>query len=268
VPADEAVRLRAYTPRLRAAAAGLQALALGNLLELALRLALDTVSPQEVERAPLPLLVRRIFFFTVLPWLLWLVLRGFCSATLSVRGGGLSLRAPWGSLEMPLAALGAIRAFRVPLPEPGFTVAAGGSRFGFSAAAAQPLGVPPPADAAARARMRWLHRPAIKLGVVPAALTAILFRLHQIITYGGPMGEAQLFGLRRWLKTLLGVTLYSFCMLLIAAAALRVLVEVAALLTSRLPARWAARCRLLLEGGAALLYYGGLAALLILRLGL
>lgn len=268
MPSDEAVRLRAYTPRLRAAAAALQAFALANLLELALRLLLDAVSPQEMERAALPLLVRRIFFFTVLPWLLWLVLRGFCSATLSVRGGGFSLRAPWGSLEMPLAALGAVRAFRVPLPEPGFTVAAGESRWGFSAAAAQALGVSPPADAAARARMRWLHRPAVKLGVVPAALTAILFRLHQIITYGGLMGEAQLFGLRRWLKTLLGVTLYSFCMLLIVAAALRVLVELAAFVTGGLPARWASRVRIALEAGAAVVYYGGLAALLILRLGL
>lgn len=268
MPSDETVRLRAYTPRLRAAAAGLQALALANLFELALRLSLDTVSPQDMERAPFPLLVRRIFFFTVLPWLLWLVLRGFCSATLSVRGGALSLRAPWGSVEVPLAALGAVRAFRVPLPEPGFTVAAGESRLAVSAAAAHALGVSPPADIAARARMRRLHRPAVKLGVVPAALTAILFRLHQIITYGGLMGEAQLFGLRRWLKTLFGVTLYSFSMLLVAAAALRVLVELAALITRLLPARWASRSRIALEAGAAVVYYGGLAALLILRLGL
>jgi hypothetical protein len=169
---------------------------------------------------------------------------------------------------VPRAALGPVRAFRVPLPEPGFTVLAGESRLGFSAAAAQALGVAPPADAAARARMRRLHHPAVKLGLVPAALTAILFRLHQIITYGGLMGEAQLFGLRRWLKTLLGVTLYSFCTLLVAAAALRVLVELAALVTRRLPPAWAFRSRIALEAGAAVVYYGGLAALLILRLGL
>lgn len=265
---DEAVRLRAYTPRLRAAAAGLQAVALANLMELALRLALDAVAPREWERAPLPLLVRHVFFFTLLPWLFWLVLRAFCSATLTVRAEALSVQAPWGSMEIPRAALGPVRALRVPLPEPGVAVALHHGSLFFSAAAAQALGALPSADGAARARMRWLHRPAVKLGLVPAALTAILFRLHQVITYGGLMGEAQLFGMRRWLKTLSGVTLYSFCMLLVAAAALRVLVELAALLTSRLPPRWAARCRLLLEGGAAAIYYGGLAALLILRLGL
>ncbi|HET7786519.1 MAG TPA: hypothetical protein VFL36_11135 [Myxococcales bacterium] len=268
MPSDEAVRLRAYTPRLRAAAAALQAIALANLVELALRVVEDTLLPQEVERAPLWLLVRRIFFFTLLPWLFWLVLRAFCGATLAVRDGGLCVRAQWGSVEVPRADLGAVRAFRVPLPEPGFTVAARKSSLSFSAAAAQALGASPPADAAARERMRFLHKPAVKLGLVPAALTAILFRLHQIITYGGLMGEARLFGLRRWLNTLLGVALYSFCMLLVAAAALRVLVELAAMLTSLLPARWAARARLALEGGAALLYYGGLAAMLVLRLGL
>jgi len=268
VPSDEAVRLRAYTPRLRAAAATLQAIALANLMELALRLLADTLLPQEVERAPLSLLVRRIFLFTLLPWLFWLVLRAFCSATLAVGDTGLCVRAQWGSIAVPRAALGAVRAFRVPLPEPGFTVAAQKSSLSFSAGAAQALGASPSPDAAARARMRFLHEPAVKLGLVPAALTAILFRLHQIITYGGLMGEAQLFGLRRWLNTLLGVALYSFCMLLVAAAALRVAVELAAILTGLLPARWAGRARLALEGGAAVLYYGGLAALLILRLGL
>jgi cytochrome c oxidase subunit IV len=134
--------------------------------------------------------------------------------------------------------------------------------------AAPLLGIATSDDAGARRRMRRLHHPAIKLVLVPAALTFILFRLHQIITYGGPMGEAHLFGLRRWLNTLLGVALYSFCTLLVVAVALRLCIEIVALLTSRLPPPWAGRVRVALEAAGATLYYGGLLALVVLRLGL
>ncbi len=263
---DEPVRLRAYTPRLRAAAAALVVLAIANLIELAVRIAADTLSAAEVERAPLPLVVRRVLLLSMVPWLLWRIVRALCNGT-GTPGDVLVFSTPWGSLQIPRATVGEVRAFRVPVPEPGFEVMAPGGRVDLSAEAGSLLGASWP-DADARRRMRNWHRPAIKLGLVPAALTVILFRLHEIAVYGGLMGEAQRFGARRWVHTLAGVALYSFCMLLIAAATLRAVVELAALFTARLPAPWAYRSRIALEAAAAVVYYGGLASLLILRLGL
>ena len=267
MPSDEAVRLRAYTPRLRAAAAALVTVAIANLVELGIRIAADALSAAEIERAPLALVVRRVLLLTVVPWLLWRILRALCNGTGRLDGARIVFAAQWGSLEFPRAALGRVRPFGMPLPEPGFEVTASGTRIDVSAEAAPLVGVAS-RDADARRRMRKLHHPAIKLGVVPAVLTAILFRLHQLITYGGLMGEAQLFGFRRWLHTLTGVALYSFCMLLIAAGTLRAGVELIAVFTSRLPGAWAYRARVALEAAAAVVYYGGLASVLILRLGL
>jgi hypothetical protein len=268
VPSDDVVHLRAYTPRLRAATAAVKALALANLLELAVRFVLDSVEPQELERLPLPLLVRRVVLFTVAPWLIWLIVRGYCRATLAADGSTLHVRAQWGSRDVPRPAAGVARPWRLPLPEPGLQLPATNAPLGFSWDAAPLVGVATSDDAAALRRMRRLHHPAIKLVLVPTALTFVLFRLHQIITYGGPMGEARIFGLRRWLNTLLGVTLYSFCTLLVVAVALRSCIEIVALLTSRLPPPWAGRTRVALEAAGATLYYGGLLALVVLRLGL
>jgi hypothetical protein len=70
------------------------------------------------------------------------------------------------------------------------------------------------------------------------------------------------------MHTLFGVALYSFCTLLIAATATRIAIELVALITARLPGSWAGRARAALELTAAVLYYGGIASVLVLRLGL
>jgi hypothetical protein len=268
VAADEAVRVRAYTQALRAAAGVLQAAATANLLELAVLVVLDAAAPGELERAPLPLLVRRVFFLSALPWLVFLAVRALCAATVRADGSQVTVLARWGDVEIPRTAISGLRRWRVPLPEPGFDLVLPSGAVGLGWQAAATVGAPPLADAAARYRLRMLHHPSIKLGLVPAALTFVLFRLQQLITFGGLFGEAQLFGWRRWARTLVGVALYSFCMLLVAAAALRVAVELMALLTSRLPPRTAARARAALEVTAAVVYYGGLVTVLVLRLGL
>ena len=156
----------------------------------------------------------------------------------------------------------------MPLPEPGLDLVLRSAVVGLSWEAAPALGQPVLPDALVRDRMSKLHRPWIQLGLVPAALTFVLFRLHQRIAFGDLFGEAQILGWKRWARTLLGVALSTFCMLLIAAAALRAAVELIAFGTSRLPAPWAARARVALEVAAAVVYYGGLAAVLVLRLGL
>ena len=59
------------------------------------------------------------------------------------------------------------------------------------------------APARARVRRRWLDAPWCKF-VVFALIPALpAFRLHQIIAYGGPFGEYQMFGLQAYLTALL-----------------------------------------------------------------
>ena len=266
--ADEAGRARAYTATLRGGAAALKALATANLLELGARLVLDAAAPIEIERAPLPLLVRRVFFLTALPWLVYLVVRALCSATVRSDAWRVFVEAGWGRVEVPRAAVSAVRRWRLPLPEPGFDLVVPSGAVGLGWEAAPGVGAGSFDDAAARRRMRLLHHPAIELCLVPAVVTFVLFRLHQIIAYGGFFAEAQLYGWRRWTRTLTGVALSSFCILLVVATALRVAIEAIALATSRLPPPWSARARTALEVVGAALYYGGIAAVLVLRLGL
>jgi hypothetical protein len=268
VAAEEPVPVRAYTRRLRAAAASFAAIASLNLVELAIRIALDAFVPAEIQRAPLQLLVRRVFFLSALPWILYLAVRALSAGTLQRRDSKIIIRARWGIVEVPDQAVAAIRPWRIPLPEPGLDLVLRSGVVGLSWEAGAELGATPFADARARRRLRSVHRPWLKLGLIPAALTFVLFRLHQRIAFGDLFGEAELFGWQRWTRTLVGVALSTFCALLIVATALRAGVELVALVTSRLPGPWAGRARIALEAAAAVLYYGGLLTVLVLRLGL
>jgi hypothetical protein len=268
VAAEEGVSTRAYTPSLRIIAVLVGSIAVVNLLELAGRTALDAFLPAELERAPLHLVVRRVFFLSALPWLLFRAVRAFCAAAMTVAGAAIVIRARWGTVEIPRQAVTAIRRWRLPLPEPGFDVVMPSGRVGLSWTGSSAVGGPQFADMTAGERIGILHRPWLKLGLVPGALTFILFRLHQRIAFGDLFGEAQLLGWRRWLQTLTGVALSTFCMLLVIAVAIRFAVEVLALAATRLAPPWAGRARILLEVAAAVVYYGGLLAVLVLRLGL
>jgi hypothetical protein len=230
-------------------------------------LALDAFVVSDVERAPLPLLVRRTFELSVVPSLLSRVFRALCAATIECHSTELAVRARWGSLRIARAAISQMLPWLLPLPEAGFAVVFSSGRLGLSWNASRAAGGPPFPDAAARDRMRVLHRPWMKLALVPAAVTFILFRLHQRIAFGDLTGEALLFGWHRWFHTLTSVALSVFCTLLAVATAVRVAVEIAALVTARLPPRWAARARTALEIAAAVVYYGGIVAVLVLRLG-
>lgn len=281
-PLLESVRARLFPPRARFAAAALQEFAALNLLELGARLGADALAPAEVARAPLPYLARRLFFFSLLPALLFQVARRLTAAHVTVLGDELRARHAGGELEIPARSIAALRPWRLPLPAPGFDVVlASGRRWGLSLPDPAPLAralaraarLPEAVadasafrDARARRVLRLAHHPALKLGLVPAALTFLLFRLHQRIAYGGLTGEWQLYGFRRWLHTLIGVSIEGFGALAICATVLRVTVEVAALAAARLPAPWGARARIALEAAAAAVFYGGLGLALWLRL--
>jgi apolipoprotein N-acyltransferase len=274
--ASTVFRVRACRPWLRAVAAGLQALAALNLVELAALAAMDIFQAQDPERVPLRFLVLRLFYGSALPALLFAALWRSSRLELATDRAVLSL-----GVEIPYASIAAIEPWRIPLPWPGFGVRLrSGRRFalGISQKAPQHLaeqlcaaaGLPPPSDpsfrdAEVRARTRKLHHFALKFLLVPAVVTFILFRLHQRIAFGGLTGEWQLYGLARWLHTLTGVAFFVFGHFALLAAALRALCELA--VQPLLRTRFAAKTRWAAESAAAIAYYGGTAAVLWLRLG-
>lgn len=277
MPAN-AVRVRALLPWLRAAAASLQILAALNLLELSLRAALDVVAPLDPERVPLPYLVQRLFFASALPALLAAALQRASTLRLEGDRAILSLGA-----EVPFSAVAALRPWRLPLPLPGFSLRLrSGRNFAYGICARDPgplaaalcaaAGLPAPddasfRDAAVRARLRRLHPPALKFGLLPALVTFILFRLHQRISYGDLFGEYTSFGLWRWLHTLAGVALFVFGHFALLAGGLRALSELLVQPVLRLAPRLGAAARWTVELAAAAAWYGGTAAALLSRLG-
>lgn len=276
--ASTAFRVRASRPWQRAVAGALQAFAALNLLDLALRAALDLAAPLDSERVPLPLLVQRLFFGSALPALLQGVLWRTTWLRLEADRAVLSAGA-----EVPFASLAAIRPFRVPLPWPGFSLVLRSGRdfaLGISARDPAPLAAglcaaaglpalddPTFRDAQARRRTRSLRHPALKFGLVPLVVTFILFRLHQRISYGGLLGEWQSYGFSRWLHTLTGVAFYVFGHFALLAAGLRALCELVAQPVARLAPRWTLATRWAVESAAAIAWYGGTAAVLWMRLG-
>ena len=257
MPAAE-IRLHAWRPRARAAAAALQLLAFLNVLFMAPALLLS--------EPPLGLVVKRLFMFSALPALAFLVLRALASAAARVEEGRLSLRfeASGDRVELPLASLAGMRRLRLPLPAPGFRLLLRDGAFPYVVTLQDPSSLAAQLDPQAdfrdtRIPLRFLHHPALKFGLGGGVVIFVLFRLHQVITYGGLFGEWQQLGLAHWLQTLLGVALYVLARLLAWAACLRAAVELLALWRNR---AW----RIALEGAAAAAFYGIAAAVLIARL--
>ena len=253
------IRLFAWRPGLRNAAVALQLLAWANVASMAPALLLA--------EPPLALVVRRIFLFSAVPALALLVLRALASADARIEGEKLLLafRASGERVELPLASIAGVGRFRLPLPDPGFHLRLrSGGEFTHALSLPDPSLIAPRLDASAefrdtRRRLRWLHHPLLKFGLAGGAVVFVLFRLHQLITYGGLTGEWQQLGFSHWLKTLTGVALYVEVRLLAWAACLRAAVELLALWRNR---AW----RIALEAMAAAAFYCITAAILIVRL--
>lgn len=257
--------VRAYAPWHRGATLSLLGAAWLVLLGAGVPVALDLLDPGG-ERAPLSFLVRLLLFGSALPAALGLVLRQLARARVAVEGARVVVETQGDRLEIPLASIAALAPWRLPWTLPGFDlVLRSGRRLGIAAPAPAALaariaaaaGIPAPSLRAAPARS-LLHHPLLKLVLAPALVIFILFRLHAVITYGGLFGERHLFGWGRWLRTLSGVALHVGAHLAILGAWLRTGVELCALPFPR--------ARPALEAAAALAFYGGVAAVLALRL--
>jgi apolipoprotein N-acyltransferase len=212
----------------------------------------------------------------------WCVLRAF-AARASLVDGVLVLASGTRRLELPVARVAAVEAWRVPLPGPGATLRlADGSRWRHGLAIAHPMalaramaaagGPPAAAGASTYAQVRSapqrtrLDSPAIKFVLFPLLLAIPAFRLHQHIAYGSAFGEYYTFGLKAWATTfalwwaawIIGVVL--------CAAALRAAIEAGTLAGVVLAPRRALQARRVLDRLGLLALYAGMPAWLAARL--
>jgi apolipoprotein N-acyltransferase len=215
----------------------------------------------------------------------WFVLLAF-AARASIDSGSLVLARGARRLALPIDAIAAVDAWRLPIPGPGVSLRLkSGERWRYGLAHHDPLalaeaiaaeGSPPSSRQSSRAsayaqareaiRQGLLDRPLAKFVVLPLLLTLPAFRLHQHIAYGGSFGEYQTFGLGAYLTTfamwwagwVIGVVL--------CAAALRVAIEAGTVAAVVLrPAQVVDMRRWLERFGTAALYLG-LPAWLLMRI--
>jgi hypothetical protein len=266
---------RAYPPALRAAAVALLALAVLCVLDMGGGLLLDIVSPGELERVTLPLMFQRLVWFALAPWLVYLALRWIARAEVEVGETSVTIAGRRTSWEIPRAAVTEVTPWRLPWPGPGITVRlASGRAMSLAMPDPTPLvaelggAVDDPRLVAARAARatRWLRHPLHTVVLAPLVPTAILFRLHQIIMYGGWLGELQWYGLARWLDTLFGVWLSTAGAMLCWYAGCRLAAALVAWPAAHLAEPRARALRWAIEGVAFIGYYGGVAWLLWSRL--
>jgi hypothetical protein len=269
---------RAYSPVQRAAASALLALAALCILDLGAGLLLDILAPGELERVTPPFLFRRLLLAALLPSLGFLALRWLARAEVEVGEETVAIAGRWTRWEIPRASIAGATPWRLPWPGPGVAIQLRSGRT-MSPALAMPDPTPlvaalggradhPRVVAARAARAtRWLRHPLHTLILAPLVPAAIVFRLHQIIVYGGWLGEYHWYGLARWLNTLFGVWVWVAGNMLCWFAGWRLLVAVLAWPAARLTEPRARAVRWALETLALVGYYAGVALLLWSRLG-
>jgi hypothetical protein len=256
-PRDVSFDVRAYPPVARASATLLQAVGALNLAYLAANVALDALG--RGPPAPAAVVALGLLTFTGAPWLAAAAIGRWSRATLAVGADYLTLARRAARSEIPISSVKAVRPFALPLPGPGITlVLASGRAFRHRlvldhpgplvaavaehvaqgrAALASPALAYADAKHARRARRRRPYR-AVKWVFVPLALSLIVFRLDQYIMYGGLWGQYRLYGFVPYAKSLLEHAAGAWGALALYAAAVRAVVEPAALAATWLaPAR-------------------------------
>jgi hypothetical protein len=277
--------VHAWRPALRLLATSAQVLSAGNLLYLvALSLLglLEGLDPPSPERMALQLVA-----FSLLPLgLVWL-LRRLTAATVDFERAParLVLQLRNVRFEIPLESVTGLEPWKLPLPGSGLTLRMkSGRRFEYHLQVAAPaslltaLGASLPAAAVAaehpgsrlgQARHDWRRRlwdtPAIKFGLFPLLPTSIMFRAHQYITFGGPFGEYDVFGLAAYLKTFALYWVSFTTGLLLYAGFWRILAELLAFALTWLVPSGARGIRLAAEWLCRLAYYVAFPALLAWR---
>jgi hypothetical protein len=219
-------------------------------------------------------------------WGLFQLMSTLARATLSVEPGRLVLERRGERVEIPLASVAAVRAWRVPLPGAGLTLRMqSGRAFAYGLQVADPLPLleaigrehagaagearhPLVAFAHARAtslfqrRWQWV----LKFLVFPLLPGTVLFQLNQRITYGGPFAQYQMYGWGPYLASFAIYVAYATAALVLLASVFRGAAEGVAYGAAWLSPPHARGVRRVVEVACALLYYVGLPALLAARI--
>ncbi|HYB98084.1 MAG TPA: hypothetical protein VEC57_03010 [Candidatus Limnocylindrales bacterium] len=269
-------------PVWRAVAAALRILARGTLLYMAAAIVL-------AETPPNPLKQMRLFaaLFLAPELAAWSILRAFRAHVL-IGQGLLVFEQRWRRIEIPLDAIAGVRPWILPVPSTGFTVTLrSGARFADGIAASDPVALIEAATGAgaadglrdvlsqrtmfyARARLAsWrsrLDQPFLKFVVFALVPAVPAFRLHQIIAYGGALGEYYTFGLKAYLIAF-GIWWGSWIIgLVLSAAVLRAVIEIVTVLLAGVRFAYTGGVRRLLEVIALAIYYIGIPGWLFLRM--
>lgn len=203
----------AHDRALRFASVALRALAAVNVLYLGAVLVGDFFNG--TDSAPPDVMAKGLALFTLLPIALALLVDWSVSGTLTVGAEALTLALRRERIDIPVASVTCVRPLVLPWPMPGLVLELkSGRRFErilgtreslplFTALAAHlahdSSAMLDFADALPR-RRRWLM-PVLKLGVLPLAMSLVIFRLHQMVVYGGPFGQYHAFGLGPYLTS-------------------------------------------------------------------
>lgn len=269
-----------FTPSSATLAAVLVSISRGSLLLLALH-HMPLVFPSlynALDHVPLtpPLLQRLMLALFVIPEIGARLLLRRAAATAAIDASVLTIEQPTRRLEIPTTEIAAAAPSALPLPWPRLRL-----RNGSGADPCPGLASDDPArllsalaDAGAgqgvgraavlpmlqytslRTRARSLFEHAVIKFVLFSLIPAVpLFRLRQIITYGGALGEYHEFGLQTYLLGFAVYWLLAAIYLLLYAAFLRALVEISCLIATHLNLALAGPVRTVAEIGQRLAYY-------------
>lgn len=215
----------------------------------------------------------------------WLVLRGF-AAQAAIEHGVLVLARGRQRLRLAVRDIAAVEPWRIPLPGPGASLRlACGERWRYGIALDDPQALVralraaggaalqelPPSRASLYLATRLaighglLASPLLKFVLLPLGLAIPAFRLHQHIAYGSALGEYHTFGLAAYLK---GFALWWGAWaigVVLCAALLRAIIEVATIAAVLLHPAGSLQFRRWLERLALAALYLGLPGWLLLR---
>ncbi len=234
----------------------------------------------------LPLLAMLVTTLVLLPAGLASLLQRTLAAELTVLGDVAVITRRDLRVEVPKNAIVAVHPWPIPLPTPGASLllrsgrhfpyglglADPGRLVGFladhaGAGAATDRDDPALLHAAAAGRsgpFRWWHW-LLKFPLFGLLPTAILFRAHQYIAYGGTFGEYYSYGARAYLLDFLGHWTAVTIHLGLYAGLLRVAAELLVWTASRLAPGATVAVRRVAELGCRIGYYGGVPLLLAAR---
>jgi len=269
----------AWTPVLRGLAVATQLAVLGALLHFAAQLWMDIFEGTQRMQQPAPIAIGLVLR-VVLPLAFVSALRRSRRATVDVDAHQWTLTLRGGArMEVPFEAVAAVRPWRLPLPGPGLALRMRSGR-AFSHALevedAVPLlnalgrhGAPDAAQAHtlvryaqarhALWRRRWYHL-LVKFVLFPLVPTGILFYSYQVISFGGALGEYQMYGLGAYLRSFGRYYAPISLLLLLFACFWRVIAEGVSLLAAWLLPAWARGVRRAAEWLCRLVYYVGILA--------